>query len=46
MDIRLKDKNNVNYTVTNDPFGKPVMYFRGIPVQVCDALNTAESDVA
>ncbi len=46
MDIRLKDKTNVNYTVTNDPFGKPVMYFRGIPVQVCDALNTAESDVA
>jgi len=46
MDIRLKDKNNVNYTATADPFGIPVMRFRGVPVQVCDALNTAESDVA
>lgn len=44
MDIRLKDKNNVNYS-TADAFGKPVMYFRGVPVQVCDALNTSESDV-
>ncbi len=45
MDIRVKDKNNVNYTNNNDAFGKPVMYFRGVPVQVCDALNAAESDV-
>jgi len=45
MDIRLKDKNNVNYTAENAPFGPPVMRFRGIPVQVCDTLNTAESDV-
>jgi len=46
MDIRLKDKNNVNYTATADPFGIPVMRFRGVPVQVCDALNAAEDDVA
>ena len=46
MDIRLKDKNNVNYTAMADPFGIPVMRFRGIPVQICDALNTAEDDVA
>ena len=46
MDIRLKDKNNVNYTAMADPFGVPVMRFRGIPVQVCDALNASESDVA
>lgn len=45
MDIRVKDKNNVNYSTNNDAFGKPVMYFRGVPVQVCDALNTSESDV-
>ena len=45
MDIRVKDKNNVNYVNNNDAFGKPVMYFRGVPVQVCDALNAAESDV-
>jgi len=41
----VKDKNNVNYMNVNDAFGKPVMYFRGVPVQVCDALNTSESDV-
>uniref|UniRef100_A0A6M3K7R1 Putative major capsid protein n=1 Tax=viral metagenome TaxID=1070528 RepID=A0A6M3K7R1_9ZZZZ len=46
MDIRLKDKNNVNYTSSDQPFGPPVMRFRGVPVQVCDALNTAEADVA
>jgi len=46
MDIRLKDKNNVNYTATADPFGIPVMRFRGVPVQVCDALNSAEADAA
>ena len=45
MDIRVKDKNNVNYMNVNDAFGKPVMYFRGVPVQVCDALNASESDV-
>lgn len=45
MDIRVKDKNNVNYNNVTDAFGKPVMYFRGVPVQVCDALNTAEDDV-
>ena len=45
MDIKVKDKNNVNYVANSDAFGKPVMYFRGVPVQVCDALNAAESDV-
>jgi hypothetical protein len=45
MDIRVKDKNNVNYMNVTDAFGKPVMYFRGVPVQVCDALNASESDV-
>jgi hypothetical protein len=42
MDIKVKDKNNVNYYADKDAFGKPVLYFRGIPVQVCDAL-TAET---
>lgn len=45
MDIRVKDKTNVNYNTVADAFGKPVLYFRGVPVQVCDALNTAENDV-
>jgi len=46
MDIRVKDKTNVNYNTVADAFGKPVMYFRGVLVQVCDSLNAAESDVA
>lgn len=40
MDIKVKDKNNMYYTQVNDAFGKPVIYFRGIPVQVCDALGS------
>lgn len=43
MDIRVKDKNNVNYVNVADAFGKPVLYFRGVPVQVCDALSITES---
>jgi len=43
MDIRLKDKNNVNYYADKDAFGKPVLYFRGIPVHVCDAILNSES---
>lgn len=46
MDIRVKDKNNVNYYADKDAFGKPVMYFRGIPVQVCDALVETETAAA
>lgn len=46
MDIRVKDKNNVNYTNVNDAFGKPVLYFRGVPVQVCDALVSTETAVS
>lgn len=40
MDIRVKDKNNVFYTNNADAFGRPVLAFRGIPVQVCDAITT------
>ena len=45
MDIRVKDKNNVNYTADKDPFGKPMLYFRGIPVQVCDGITNAETAI-
>lgn len=44
MDIRVKDKNNVNYT-TGDAFGKPLLYFRGVPVQVCDGIVNAETAI-
>lgn len=46
MDIRVKDKNNVFYSNLADAFGKPVMYFRGVPVVVCDALVNTESAAA
>jgi hypothetical protein len=46
MDIRVKDKNNINYTPGNDAFGKPVLYFRGVPVQVCDGITNAETAIS
>jgi len=46
MDIRVKDKNNVNYNVIADAFGKPVMYFRGVPVQVVDAILNTETAIS
>lgn len=46
MDIRVKDKNNVNYVNVADAFGKPVLYFRGVPVQVCDAITNAETAIS
>jgi len=44
MDIKVKDKNNVNYTM-DTAFGKPVLRFRGIPVQICDALTNTETAI-
>jgi chorismate mutase len=46
MDINVKDKNNMNYTNVNDAFGKPVLYFRGVPVQVVDAILNTETAIA
>lgn len=46
MDIRLKDKNNMNYTSIADAFGKPVLFFRGVPVQVCDAILNTETVIS
>lgn len=43
MDIWAKDKNNVNYMNVADAAGKPVLYFRGVPVQVCDGIGNAET---
>ncbi len=43
MDIKVKDKNNVNYYADKDAFGKPVLYFRGIPVQVLDCIVNTET---
>ena len=46
MDIKVKDKNNVNYVANADAFGKPVLYFRGVPVQVCDAILNTETAIS
>lgn len=45
MDIKVKDKNNVNYYADKDAFGKPVLYFRGIPVMVADQILNTESAI-
>jgi len=44
MDIKVKDKNNVNYTM-DTAFGKPVLRFRGIIVNICDALTNTETAI-
>jgi hypothetical protein len=43
MDIRVKDKNNMYYREVDNAFGKPVTLFRGIPVQICDAITSTET---
>lgn len=47
MEIKLKDKTNVNYTPQKGEglAGEPVMYFRGHPVRVCDQIVNTETDV-
>ena len=46
MDIRVKDKNNVNYVNINDAFGKPVLYFRGVPVRISDKVLNTETAIS
>ncbi len=47
VDIRAKDKSNVDWTVQN-VFGKPIMTFQGIPLRVLDEtiLTATESAVS
>lgn len=45
MQIRLKDKNNVNFSVQQGLGGVPVLSFLGAPVLRCDAISTSESAV-
>jgi hypothetical protein len=46
MDVWAADKNNVNFTSTNDAAGKPILYFRGVPVQVCDGILNTETAIS
>jgi len=45
MEIRVKDKNNVNYTADN-AFGHQMLRFKGVPVQVCDAILDTETAIS
>lgn len=42
LDKEAKDKTNVNYGPA-DAFGRPTMFFRGIPVKKVESLLTTES---
>ena len=44
LDKEAKDKVNVNYGPT-DAFGRPTMFFRGIPVKQVDALLSTETAI-
>lgn len=46
MQIRLKDKSNVNFDVATGLSGRPVMTFMGAPIFRCDAISTSESTVS
>ena len=43
MEIILKDKSNVNWTLTQGIEGVPIMRFRGVPVKKCDAILNTET---
>jgi hypothetical protein len=46
MDIALKDKNNVNFSV-DEAWGKPgVLHFKGVPVRLCDQIVDTEDTVS
>lgn len=45
LDILAKDKSNVFYT-PDGPFGRPQMFFRGIPVHRLDAITSTESVIS
>ena len=46
MEIRAKDKTNVNYSFS-DAFGAgPVLTFRGVPVRLCEAILNTETAIS
>ena len=46
MEIRLKDKTNVNLTKVDGLAPGPVLLFKGVPVRKCDQLLTTEEAVS
>jgi hypothetical protein len=45
LDILTAQKNNVRYS-SNNPYGKPLLMFRDMPIRRCDALLETETAVA
>lgn len=46
MEIRLKDKTNVNFAVQQGLGGAQVLQFRGVPVKKCDAILNTEAAIS
>ena len=46
MEIKLKDKANVNFTTDNGLGGVPMLRFRGLPVKKCDAILNTETAIS
>jgi hypothetical protein len=45
MQIRLKNKANVNFTVGEGLSGRPVLFFDGVPVHLCDSILNTETEI-
>jgi len=43
MEIRLKDKDNINYTRVDGLAPGPVLMFKGVPVRQCDQIIITET---
>jgi len=46
MEIALKDKANVNFSVRDGLGGVPVMYFRGNPIRTVDQIANTETAIS
>ncbi len=46
MEIRLKDKTNVNFTKVDGLAPGPVLMFKGVPVRQCDQILNTETAVS
>jgi hypothetical protein len=46
MEIRVKDKSNVNYAFADGLAPGPVLTFKGVPVRVCEAIVNTETAIS
>jgi len=46
MEIALKDKHNINYSLESNLGGMPLLRFRGVPVRTVDAISSNESYIS